>query len=281
MKLINICQTWSLTQKLIFGLFIVIIVAVFEFLAGYQVEFSLFYILPVAFVTWFTNRTFGLLTSLISAVVWLAVDVAAGHPYSHLFTPIWNTFIRLSFFLVITALLSALRRTLEHEALLARTDNLTGAFNSRFFYELVEQELERFKRYGQIFSLVYIDLDNFKSVNNRFGHVIGDHALRSVVNFVQANTRKTDAVARLGGDEFALLLPQTDLKESQTVVSTLIDGLLQEMQNQQWPITFSVGVVACRKLPPTIEALVNAADELMYTIKRNGKNNIKFAVYGD
>ncbi|HEU19794.1 MAG TPA: diguanylate cyclase [Deltaproteobacteria bacterium] len=265
--------------KLFLGVVLIGVVGFFEYVAGYEVEFSLFYVIPVSFVTWFTGRLFGLVVSFISAVVWLGVDVASGHPYTHLFTPLWNTFIRFSFFVVIAVLLSALRNALEHEARLARTDNLTGTVNSRYFYEVVQKEMDRLKRYGHFFTLVYIDLDNFKIVNDEFGHAAGDQALRVVASFIQSHIRRTDVVARLGGDEFALLLLETDREVAHVVVSNVRTGLLEEMRQRQWPITFSIGVVTCRAVPPTVDAVVHMADELMYSIKRDGKDAVKYFTY--
>ena len=279
MKYLNVLEKQSTSLKFILGLVLIGIVGVLEFFTGYEVEFSLFYVLPVAFVTWFTNRSLGLIASLVSAGVWLGTDVASGHSYPHLFTPLWNTFIRLSFFVIITLLLSALRRAMEHEAQSARTYNLTGAVNTRAFYELLRREIDRLERYGHFFTLVYIDLDNFKIVNDQFGHVAGDQALQIVVDFIRGHIRRTDIVARLGGDEFALLLPETRQEVAHVVVTNLRIGLLEEMRQKQWPITFSIGVLTCQVVPPTVDALVYMADELMYLVKREGKDGIKASVY--
>lgn len=254
MRYLNELEKHSTSLKFLLGLVLIGIVGVLEFLTGYEVEFSLFYVLPVAFVTWFTNHSLGVIASLVSAGVWLGTDVASGHLYPQLFTPLWNTFIRLSFFVIITLLLSALKRAMEHEAQSARTDNLTGAINTRAFYELLQREIDRLARYGHFFTLVYIDLDNFKVVNDQFGHVTGDQALRSVVDFIRGHIRRTDIVARLGGDEFAMLLPETHQEVAHVLVSNLRIGLLEEMRQKQWPITFSMGVLTCqvghRRLTP-------------------------------
>ena len=279
MKYSNKLEEQSQSFKLFLGFVLIGVVGFFEYLVGYEVDFSLFYVIPVSFVTWFTSRSFGIMASFLSAGVWIGVDLALGHPYGQLFFPLWNTFIRLSFYVVIAMILSFLRRALEHEARLARTDNLTKALNTRYFYELLEKEIDRFKRYGHFFTIVYIDLDNFKTVNDEYGHAAGDQALRTIVSSVQANIRRTDIVARLGGDEFALLLPETDAEHAQAVVSHLQDRLLEEMRKRQWPITFSMGVVTCRQTPPSVDALVHMADELMYSIKRDGKNAVKYSTY--
>ena len=218
--------------------------------------------------------------SLTSAVVWLVADVVVGHPYSNPLIPFWNTLIRLTYFVIITLLLSALRSTTELERELARTDYVTGAVNSRIFFDLMQMEIERSQRYDHPLTLAYIDLDNFKAVNDQFGHSTGDQALRTVASSARKFLRKTDVVARLGGDEFALLLPETNQESARIVISKLQCALLEEMRLGNWPTTFSIGVLTCDSATPlTAEELVRMADELMYSVKRDGKNAIKYSTY--
>lgn len=261
------------------GLALTGIIGIADFLTGYEIGFSLFYVLPISMVTWLTNRRLGLATSLFGAFVWFYADVATGHPYSNSLIPAWNALIRLSFFVIITFLLSALRRATEREKELARFDDLTGAVNSRFFHELAQMEIDRFQRHARPFTLAYVDLDNFKAVNDRFGHSEGDQVLRVVAGSARKHLRKSDVVARLGGDEFALLFPETSQESARVVLSKLQHGLLEEMRAGDWPITFSVGALTCNAAPSTTEELVKMADDLMYSAKRDGKNAIKYSTY--
>jgi diguanylate cyclase (GGDEF)-like protein len=254
-------------------------VGILDYLTGYEIAFSLFYLIPISLLTWVTGRLLGTAACVAGAAVWLIADLMAGSSYSHPAIYAWNTFIRLSFFLIVTLLLSALRRSLEIERELAHKDYLTGAMNSRFFFEFLQMEIDRFRRYERPFSLAYIDLDNFKAVNDRFGHMAGDQVLRTVVGHTKSRLRKTDVVARLGGDEFALLLPETDQESAKVAISKIQGSLLQEMQKNRWPITLSIGVLTCTAAPPTRDELVRMADDLMYTAKREGKNAIRFATF--
>ncbi len=265
--------------KVLLGFTLIGAMGIFDFLSGYELAFSLFYMIPVSFFTWFISRRLGIIASFISAFVWVGADVAAGHPYSYSLIPIWNTLIRLSFFIAITILLSALRNAMEREKKLARIDSLTGAANSRLFFELVQMEIDRLQRYGHSFTLVYIDLDNFKTVNDQFGHPTGDQALRTVVSYAKTHLRKIDLITRLGGDEFVLLLPETGQESANVAISKLQSGLVEEMRKNQWPITFSIGVLTCRSAPPTTNELVKMADNLMYSVKHDRKNAVRYATY--
>jgi diguanylate cyclase (GGDEF)-like protein len=255
------------------------IIGAVDFLTGYEIAFSLFYVLPVALVTWLTNRRLGLVTSFAGAIVWYWADVASGHPYPHPLIPVWNTIIRLGYFVIITLLLSALRRATEREREWARTDRLTGAVNSRFFYDLAQMEIDRFQRYEHPFTLAYIDLDNFKAVNDRFGHPAGDQVLCTVVRSARTYLRKTDVFGRIGGDEFVLLMPETNEESARVALSKILDGLKEEMRLGDWPVTFSIGVLTCNAAPPSTGDLVRMADELMYSVKRGSKNGMEYATY--
>jgi diguanylate cyclase (GGDEF)-like protein len=169
---------------------------------------------------------------------------------------------------------------LEHERNLARTDYLTGAVNSRYFYEFVQTELDRVQRYEHPFTVVYIDLDNFKLMNDQFGHATGDVALQTIVRCAQQHLRKSDIVARLGGDEFALLLPETNQAAAQAALTKIQQIFLAEMQQHDWPVTLSIGALTY-SAPASItpDALLKMADSLMYRAKTSGKNTIKSAIY--
>jgi diguanylate cyclase (GGDEF)-like protein len=140
-------------------------------------------------------------------------------------------------------------------------------------------EISRIRRYPHPITLVYVDVDNFKLVNDLFGHRIGDEVLRCIATELKSQLRITDTVARLGGDEFVMLLPSTRQAEARMVVSKVYAHLTETMMQKKWPVTFSMGVVTCEFSPYSAEQLVNMADELMYEVKNSTKNNIRFRTW--
>jgi diguanylate cyclase (GGDEF)-like protein len=167
---------------------------------------------------------------------------------------------------------------LAYERVVSRTDFLTGALNSRSFCDLATMELDRLRRYGRPFSLIYLDIDNFKEINDRYGHLAGDAALRQVVLSTRDMLRATDTIARLGGDEFAFLLPETDSKEARTVAGKAQDQIKRILLADHTNVTASMGVLTCREAPLNADGLIQLGDQLMYKAKNSGK---KSAWYGE
>jgi predicted signal transduction protein with EAL and GGDEF domain len=157
----------------------VFLIGWFDHLTGPYLSLSLIYLVPIALVTWGVGRPHGLTIAAISAVVGLTSDLVTGLE-SHGVVPYWNASTRLGVFFVVVAVLDALRRSHEAERVLARTDSLTHTANARHFVEEAERQIAGARRYGQSLSLAYVDLDNFKAINDTFGHSTGDILLRQV-----------------------------------------------------------------------------------------------------
>lgn len=162
--------------------------------------------------------------------------------------------------------------------LLSVTDTLTKAYNRRYFIQKVEEELERAKRTGTEFSLIMLDLDHFKNINDRYGHRAGDLVLKSMVDMIKNRIRKIDTLARWGGEEFLILLPET--ASNQAVV--VAEELRQHLSTMDIPgvdrVTASFGVAGYCPLD-TVNTLVNKADKMMYEAKATGRNCVRFYEY--
>jgi diguanylate cyclase (GGDEF)-like protein len=243
-----------------------------DFIQGYRFSFSIFYLLPVAYITWYHSKISGIVFSFLGAIVWFYADYFARPFVPDILLISWNSFLRLGFFLIVTFLLAELKQSLNREKTIARHDYLTNAWNRMAFFELAEIEIARAKRYLKPLTIVYIDLDNFKLVNDKQGHEEGDRVLKSVSVKVLEQIRKSDIFSRIGGDEFTLLLPETDSNEAEGLIERIKNELMKLVNENQWPITFSIGIVSFISTPNSVEEMINVADTLMYSVKNSSKN---------
>jgi diguanylate cyclase (GGDEF)-like protein len=261
----------------VIGVVMTLLIGMVDLLTGHDLAFSLFYLLPVSAAAWYASPRLGYTMAGLCAVTLCAADVLDGPLLPNPVIYVWNMLIVAAFFVVVTALLAALRLALERERQLARTDFLTGALNVRAFAEVAHAELSRARRYHRPLSIAYLDLDDFKLVNDRLGHSVGNQVLRAVVHAVRRNLRVSDAVARLGGDEFALLLPETGEEAVRGVVPKVQKSVLDHMARHAWPVTLSIGVLTCERPPATVDELLRQVDALMYEVKNGGKNGVRYA----
>jgi diguanylate cyclase (GGDEF)-like protein len=251
-----------------------------DYLVGYEISTSLFFLIPIALATWYGNSRQGILFALLSAFIWYSVDtVFSAHPYSHPLIPVWNTGVRLVLFLIIIQFLAQLKFQINIEKSLSRTDSLTGVLNGRGFAEVSEKLFELASRHGRPTCLAYLDLDNFKQVNDLYGHSEGDKVLQTVGEILLESLRKTEVAGRLGGDEFAIALPETSEAGARSVFDKLRKNLAMAMRQNNWSVGFSIGVISFDTPPSNFDEAIKLADALMYQVKKGGKNNILFEHY--
>jgi diguanylate cyclase (GGDEF)-like protein len=263
---------------LVIGLALVALIGLTGFLTGWQLSFAIFYLIPVLLVTYCSGRGLGVVISLAAALVSLWVDLTVGMPYTNLTMPFWNAYLRLGLFWVFTFMLAALKQALVREQELAQKDPLTGVHNLRSFSHAVSLEIHRACRYHHPLTLAYLDLDDFKEVNDRMGHDHGDRLLQLVASTLEKNVRSTDIVARLGGDEFVVLFPETGPEAGSKVAVKIHKKVSDEMNERHYPVTLSIGAVTYLVPPKSMDETLRAADALMYAAKRAGKNQVKHEV---
>ena len=160
---------------------------------------------------------------------------------------------------------------------LATIDSMTGLCNRRHFMTLAAAEWSRFQRYYRPLSVLMIDVDHFKSVNDRYGHAVGDEALISVANACVEGKRASDIVGRIGGEEFAMLLPETDLYQARIVAERICKAVAAstlKAHDIQFKVTASIGFAAATVSMSGFEALLNAADQALYQAKDKGRNRV-------
>jgi diguanylate cyclase (GGDEF)-like protein len=277
MRLIALIEGWPRTVSITGGALLVAVTGILDYVTGYQLTFSAFFLLPIFILAWLGGQWGGLGGAVASAAARTIVDFMGGRPYPSPLYIVWNTGMRLVLFVVVAQLISIIRQYVDQERAFARIDHLTGAANTRSFMETLKAELERSRRYARRFTIAYFDLDNFKAVNDSFGHAAGDELLKTVVSMIRAHIRVTDVIARLGGDEFALLLPETDESAARAAISKIQSHIEQEMQARSCPVTVSIGSFTCSDATMDVEELIHQADDLMYAAKMEGKNAAKYS----
>jgi diguanylate cyclase (GGDEF)-like protein len=244
---------------------------VIDYMSAADLSFLVFYLVPVFLVTLRSGLWPGVLMSVAGTAVWFLANanLFQGNPGEII--PIWNLAEELGVFVFFTYILSALVESLRHERTMSRFDPLTGVANRRHFREMLDLEISRSRRYRRPFTLVYMDLDRFKSVNDLHGHATGDAVLRAVADTIVLSTRDVDTPGRLGGDEFGLLLPETGYDAARTVLANLNTRIAAEMGRNGWPVTATMGAVTYEDPLLSAEEMIALADRQMYAKKAEGR----------
>ncbi len=250
---------------------IVALIGVLDAATGIDLSIQILYLIPCGLLAWKASRASSLALSAISAGVWLMADAYSGHSYSHPVFAISNT-LTLFFFLAASCIMfSAVSAALARETKNSRVDHLTGLWNARALHELAERELASSHRDASSVTVAYLDLDNFKHVNDTLGHLKADELLKVVACALRGALRGGDAVGRLGGDEFAILLPRTPRVAAEAVLARALSAVRAATLDAGFSVSFSLGSVSTEGLPASFETLLRLADHSMYEVKATGK----------
>lgn len=256
------------------GIAAVALIAAADYATGAELAFSVFYLVPIVAAAWIAPPAVAALVAIGAGLAFPLSDALAGREAGAGWVPVWNFAVRSGTNLVVAGLTRALRRALEQERELARVDSLTGALNARSFFELAEREVARSRRTGNPLTVVYLDLDGFKHVNDTHGHSAGDDVLKDVAGALCGGTRPADVVGRLGGDEFVLLFPDTDAAAATNPLNRVRAAVRTIADRTGYEISASMGAATFLRPPDDVNALLRAADELMYEAKKDGKDRI-------
>jgi diguanylate cyclase (GGDEF)-like protein len=267
-------------QWLLLGLALLLLLGALDYMTGFRLRFTVLYLLPLLIFTWVLGRFLGVLLSVITVTAEAYIDVLSERYFDHPQLLYWDWGVVLLGYALVVFGLTELRRSLYEARFLSRKDSLTGLVNKGGFYQVVSAEMEQCRRYARTLSIAYIDCDNFKQVNDRFGHAVGDTLLRAIANIMLRKLRGSDLPGRLGGDEFAVMLPETSAEACHMVIESLQKRLDQEMQTNGWPVTFSIGIATFIRMPASIDNMISQADKLMYEVKNSSKGAIKQEVFG-
>ena len=249
-------------------------IALIDYLSGFEVQIAVVYLIPIFFATTRISRPAGLVFAGLSSVAGIGSDLLAGEQFTSSIVLLIVFVLRTALFLVFVEVIAALRHALERERESARTDSLTGVSNRRHFIELAGAALAFARRYRRPMTIAYLDLDNFKQINDRLGHQAGDEVLRAVARTVRSRLRVTDVVGRLGGDEFAICLPETGAEMAALVLGKLREECTAALPENARSVTVSMGMVTYAYPPATVDELLDHTDTMLYAAKREGKNRL-------
>jgi diguanylate cyclase (GGDEF)-like protein len=225
-----------------------------------------FCMLNVAFITVAFGQKLGMTAAILSVLALALTDMLA-HESQRPLTE-WALF--LAVLLTLVAILLRVTR-LQQDALF---DAVTGLRNHRYFQVRLREELQRTDRNSRPTGLILFDLDNFKTINDRFGHAIGDHVLSEVSRVLEVNARSSDIVCRYGGEELAVILPETSADEAAMVAERLRQAVERRNDRPGPAVTISAGVAAYPDSADSSDTLITVADAALYAAKRAGKNRI-------
>ena len=276
-RIVGLLEKSSRRQLVLWSAVLITVIGFLDYWSGPEISSAIFYLLPVALTAYCSHRHVATLAAFYSAFVWLLTDVVSGNEYSSYWVLLWNSGSRLLIFLIVAKAIHYIWTQERYYRQLAHIDELTGVLNRRGLLGRTQEELLRARRFGREFSIAYIDVDDFKQVNDRFGHDSGDALLKKIAAVLREKVRATDFVGRLGGDEFAVLFVETGQPEVKHVMQKCFAALNLLNGRDGWPVSFSVGVVTYRDFSVEVSDLIGRADGWMYKVKQNGKNNV---VYG-
>lgn len=253
-----------------------------DYATGPEMAFSIFYLLPVSLVGWKCGSSWHAMgVAGAAAAVWLLADLVAGQHYAHEWVAMWNSATRFAVFVIVVRLLANLRHALEAQTKLAMLDPLTDVLNGRSFNSAATTAVAEAIARRHPFTVAYIDLDDFKSINGRLGHAGGDDALQLVGAALRDHVRSTDIVGRLGGDEFGIFFPQMGSDAAKTAMDGLLDRVHRAVAHLPLDVRFSAGAATFLVPPRDLDEVIRTADALMYQAKSAGKNGYVHVVVGE
>jgi len=238
-----------------------------------ELRLDILFVIPVLLAAWHDGMHWGIAFALATSLLRFRIGIDQLPPTTLVDYRVLNELAYLAVVGVAIAGLSQLRHTHAQLERLATQDPLTNVLNARAFSHELAQELGRNRRYGRPLALIYLDLDDFKSINDAHGHATGDAVLRLVADAMRSAVRQADIVGRLGGDEFAVLMPETDGDVAHAAATRLVTGIRTVFRGTP-SVTASIGVLAVSGTEAGTDELLRKADQAMYAAKRAGKDRV-------
>lgn len=274
LRFIEYVESLSKTSVLSMVVFFSMAVGLLDNITGEEVSLAPLYLFPVLLSAWKLGKTSSLIVAFLESLILNLSNYGIHHHFSHNWILIWNiTFEGISFS-ILAYLASELHEQNLEVKQASMIDSLTGALNRRAFYQALEKEVFRSNRIVLPLSLVYIDIDNFKHINDHYGHKEGDQVLIKIVSIFLENLRHSDIIGRLGGDEFVILFPETDSIELREILPRIVNKIKIGLND----LTLSIGAITCDNHFEDIDRIIQQADNLMYQVKHSSKDAIQYLV---
>lgn len=260
--------TWAICLSAIF------LLGVLRSAIDADFTFASLAILPVLAIAWIGGKWNGLFVAILAAAMWTVADIVSDRDFSTQWIPWTNAVTRLMTYSLVALLAAQVRLQFEREHKYATRDALTGLQNRRAFLDCGAAEVERSKRYSHPLAVIFLDLDDFKQLNDSRGHDAGDEALRATAGALRRALRSSDLVARLGGDEFAVLLPETGYEATVDAGRKIADAVNAALAGFP-PVKASIGLAWFGAADRLFPDMLKAADTLMYEVKESGKHDMR------
>ncbi len=261
---------------------LVVLIGLYDYWVGSEVPVTLFYLLPILISAWFGRKWSGYGIALVSIAA-CAIANWRFHEYVSVGLLFWNIAMKTVIFLFFAYFIIQIKGKVSElnldNALSPRIDPLTKIFNSRTFYEIVEVEMKKLQRYKRPIAIAYMDINNFKTINNSFGNTTGDRVLFTIAQEIRRNVRISDIIARIGGDEFVFLMPEAEINGVKVFVAKIQGILAKTAEENGWPIAFSFGATLFLKPTDTVNEMIKIPEDQMRLAKTAENNSAQYSVY--
>jgi diguanylate cyclase (GGDEF)-like protein len=264
-------------MKIAIGLLLSALICFAEYRGDPSVPFLMVYFIPVLWMNWTVGWRAAMAIACLNVLAWIVItDFVRSHGVPSL-PPMWSGF-RALMYLGVSSMLCTFQRLADAEKKWGYEDPLTGLPNRRAFFAGAEREISRARHHEQPLTVALVDVDDFKKINDRWGHDQGDKVLLWVGKTLRSHLRSADLLARLGGDELAILLSDIPAAGARAVMEKVHDSLQESIRELGIAVSVSIGVVTFRPVLSSVEDMLRAADRQMYRVKQNGKNSLEYEV---
>ena len=260
------------------GLLGVLVIGIVDYLTGAELRAFPLYFAPISLLAWYHGRIGVAVAVPLGVVSWVVSNYLAGMQFSNPFIWIVNGLMLGVSFVLVGLLTAAISASVVREQGLSRQDPLTTLLNTRAFYEDAARTLAACRRKDRPVTMAYIDLDNFRDINEALGHEAADDVLRQIGQLLRSSLRPSDLITRLGGDEFGILLAETGPQQATATLERIHSLLSHRFAPTAPGLTSSIGAVTFVTIPNSVEAMVQQADIRRYAAKNQGGNRIHLDV---